>query len=129
MKALAVLLIFANVVCAFAATAAKPPLKYDGEIAKRAEVILIAQSKFLTRQLKPWDQDASAKFLFNGTSKELDIRSAAHLAFGLAVIARVNNDAAAPDDAIALLKFLLPTHGAGGKLCTDGKPWHNQWQS
>lgn len=33
------------------------------------------------------------------------------------------------DRALSILRFLLPTHGAGGVPCADGKPWRNQWQS
>ena len=113
----------------YATTAPKLALIHEGEIARRIEPILRKQSKYLVAQLRPWKQDPRALLLGNGGSLEGDIRSNAHTAFGLAVLARVFDDRAARDQSVAILRFLLCTHGAGEMKCADGKQWHNQWQS
>jgi hypothetical protein len=121
----------------YAASAAQPILTHRGELAQRIEPLLLKQCAYLCGLLKPWQDDPKALLLFKGTSGEMDIRSAGHLAYGLATIDRtISADVAggisraeARDRAIAILRFVLPTHGAGDKRCTDGKQWHNQWQS
>lgn len=121
----------------YATTRAQPALKQRGELARRIEPLLVKQCEKLLKQLQPWDQDSQAQFIFKGSSHEFDIRSAGHLACGLAVIYRAMPDDAASmsvrnaarDRAIAILRFALATHGAGGKLCTDKKQWKDQWQS
>ena len=110
----------------------KPPalaLTHRGEIAQRVEKILRRQSRFLAQQIKPWDADAGAAFITDGHSHEAGIRPNAHAAFGMAVIHACLDDPAARRDALKLLRFLLPTHGAGGAGCLNGKQWRSQWQS
>ena len=108
---------------------AKVDLSHSGDLSRRIEVVLQKQTSALVPQLHPWDQDSAALLLYRGNSTEVDIRSNAHLVFGLAVLHRATGDKASSDKAIAILRFLLPTHGAGEMKCADGKQWHNQWQS
>src|SRR5262245_46955469 len=102
----------------FATSAAKLELNSRTDLARRVEATILQQARYLTTQLKPWAKDPQALLLFKGTSTEQDIRSAAHMAYGLATIARTMPDnpaaAGAKKNAIAILRFLLPTHGAGG---------------
>ncbi len=117
----------------YATSAAKIELNTRTDFARRVEAVLHNEARFLIPQLKPWQKDPTALLLFKGLSTEQDIRSDAHLAYGLATIARAmpEDPSTAEDrkDAIAVLRFLLQTHGAGGMTCNDGKQWHNQWQS
>lgn len=108
---------------------AKVALLRDGEIAQRLAPILRKQARFLIAQLHPWSGDTKALLLTSGGSIEGEIRPNTHAAFGLAVIARAFDDDAAREKSVAILRFLLPTHGAGGVKCADGKLWHDQWQS
>jgi hypothetical protein len=122
----------------FATTQAAPAHARRGEVCRRVEKLLIQQARYLGSTLHPWPQNPQARLLTDGKSDEHNIRPNTHTAFGLAVLARCLPDDAFPpeftrqqahDDAIAILRFALATHGAGGQRCTDGKQWHNQWQS
>ena len=87
--------------------------------------------------LHAWEKDPAALLLTTGASDEHGIRPNAHTALGLAIMTRSMADGyakgltrqTARDKAIAILRFLLPTHAAGGVTCNDNKPWANQWQS
>ncbi len=113
----------------YATSAAKASLAHDGPLARRAAEIIKKQGGYLASQLHPWDQDAHALLLTRGGSSEGEIRPNTHAAFGFAMLGRVFDDSQAKDKSIAILRFVLPTHGAGGMKCVDGKQWHNQWQS
>src|SRR4051794_5185406 len=122
----------------FSAKQAEPPIRSRGEISHRVEKILIQQARYLVSTLHPWDQDDRALLLTDGGSIEAQIRPNAHTAYGLAVLYRAAPDEAFKDDftrqiahdkALSILRFLLPTHGAGEVKLKDGKLWHNQWQS
>lgn len=122
----------------YSTTQAQPEIHSHGDICKRVEKILIQQGRYLASTLHPWDHDTQAMLLTHGGSLEADIRPNAQTALGLAVMDRALPDDAFPldfsrqtahDDSLAILRFLLPTHGAGGIKLRDGKLWHNQWQS
>jgi hypothetical protein len=113
----------------YASAAARPVLQADNPLARRVLAILEKQAAALQRQLHPWEHDSRARLLTSGASGEAGIRPNAHVAFGLAVLYRCTGNTQHRDDAIAILRFLLPTHSAGGMRCLDGKPWHSQWQS
>ena len=95
------------------------------------------QARYLAAQLKPWEGDPTALTMTPSKSMEHDIRPNAHFVYGLATLYTSvgtsytsqlsRNDCR--DKALGLLRFILPTHGAGGKQCNDGKQWHSQWQS
>ena len=106
-------------------------LEHHGEVTQRLEAMIQKQALHQVALLHPWEKDQTALLLTTGASSEHGIRPNAHAAFGLAVIHRtmpqLEMDAGAK--AIALLRFVLATHGAGGKTCADGKPWRDQWQS
>ena len=118
-------------------SAAQPLLLHRTQAMRRLEPLLAQQARYLIGTLKPWDKDASATLLTAGKSDEHSIRPNAHTAYGLAVMARcIPADARgevsageARDKAVSLLRFLLPTHGAGEVACADGKQWRGQWQS
>src|SRR5256885_2018197 len=97
----------------FRTCSAKIDLKTRTDLARHVEAAILQQSRFLSAQLHPWEKDPTASVLFKGTSTENDIRSNAHLAYGLASIARAIPDASAAADAkrqsIAILLFLLQT--------------------
>jgi hypothetical protein len=122
----------------FRTTAAQPRLTGRGPLARRLEPILLQQARYLAAQLRPWEQDPRAMLLTDVRSNEHGIRPNSHTAYGLAMLSRVLPDEAfaagftrndARQGAIAILRFVLPTHGAGGRRCADDKPWHSQWQS
>ena len=113
----------------YATTRANPSTNLRGEVSDRVEAIMRKQSRHLVAKLRPHDGDPSAALLTDGRSTEAGIRPNGHAAFGLAVLARTTGDTDARDHALKILRFLLPTHGAGGARCADGKPWKNQWQS
>lgn len=107
-------------------------------LADRIEPVLLQQARYIISTLRPWDGPTSgAQLLTDGRSGEHGIRPNAHAAYGLAIMAAVVKPGSAPgpsaeenrERALALLRFLLPTHGAGEVPCSDGKLWHNQWQS
>jgi hypothetical protein len=120
-------------------TSAAKPIIHDPSSPwqKRVTFALRKQSAYLVSQLHPWSGDPAALTMTPSLSKEHDIRPNAHLVFGLAALATTVPDdpnstmtgALAREKAIGLLRFILPTHGAGGKPCSDGKQWHAQWQS
>jgi hypothetical protein len=113
----------------YASKSPEPIVKNRGEVAQRVEKVLRRQARFLANQIKPWANDANAGLITDGKSVEASIRPNAHAAYGLAVMYRIMDVPSARRDGLKLLRFLLPTHGAGGATCADGKPWHNQWQS
>lgn len=113
----------------YATARANVSLAHDGPLAQRAAEIIKKQGNYLASQLHAWDQDPHALLLTHGGSTEGDIRPNTHTAFGFAMLGRVFDDSQAKEKAIAILRFVLPTHGAGGLKCADGKQWHNQWQS
>jgi unsaturated rhamnogalacturonyl hydrolase len=112
-----------------------------GPIMQETERLMIQQARALMAELQPWSVDASAALmpLRKGVaSSEHGIRPNAATAKGLAILVRLAPDEAFPADftraqarerALAMLRYLLRTHGAGGETCADGKPWRNQWQS
>ena len=127
-----------DLVTLFRTQTSQPSLAYHGEMATRLEPILVQQSRYLVSLLRPWEQDEHALLLTKGGSGEHDIRPNAHTAAGLATIYRCLPREQFPADftpefcrdrAIDILRFLLLTHGAGGKRCADGKNWRGQWQS
>lgn len=121
----------------YQASAAQPVLTRRNEFNRRLEPIMMQQARYLIGFLHPWDQDRDALLLTGGGSGEHDIRPNAHTVYGLVTLARcVREDYISGltpelcrEKAIAMLRFLLATHGVGGKICRDGKQWHNQWQS
>jgi hypothetical protein len=122
----------------YAATRANPALRTRGPIMEELEPLLLQQARYLVSQLHPWDKDPAAQLLTTGQSNEHGIRPNATTALGLAIVSRTFPDQALPktfprnlarDRALAILRFVLPTHGAGNVPCADGKPWRNQWQS
>lgn len=116
---------------------ASPDVSHRGELCRQLETHLIKQGRFYISQMRPWKEDARAVLLTTGLHTEHGLRPNAHAASELAIIARFATDgypkdfspAIAKEKSIALLRYLVYTHGAGGKLCADGKPWKNQWQS
>lgn len=126
----------------FRTAAAQPPAKHRGPLMRDVEPLLLQQARHLVSQLRPWAGDAHAALLplvpRKAPSSESGIRPNAHTAKGLALLVRLVPAEAFPADfppavarerALALLRYLLRTHGAGGETCDDGKPWKNQWQS
>lgn len=125
----------------FRTTAAQPPAKHRGPLMHELEPLLIQQARYLVSELRPWAGDATTALLplvRRAPSSESGIRPNAHTAKGLALLVRlVPADAfpaefppaAARERALAMLRYLLRTHGASGETCSDGKPWRNQWQS
>ncbi|MBI5769930.1 MAG: hypothetical protein HZA93_19295 [Verrucomicrobia bacterium] len=109
---------------------------------RELEPIMVQQARYLVALLQPWAKDPRAAALpptpNRPASGEHGIRPSAHTAKGLALLARLAPDAAfsgaltratARERALAIVRFLVRTHGAGGEVCADGKPWRNQWQS
>ena len=121
----------------YAAKAAQPRLDRRGPLAHRLEKLMLQQGRYLISTLHRWEKDPSALSLTRSGSNEHNIRPNTHTAFGLAVIYRCIKDGYPPgvspelcrDKAIAILRFVLSTHGASGKTCSNGKQWRNQWQS
>lgn len=125
--------------------APRPRLQHKSHLAARIEPLFFQQARYLLGTLRPWEDGATtgAMFLTDGSSGEHGIRPNAHTAYGLAILARFVLQPSSSDRAeafsglrdrcgeaaLALLRFLLPTHGAGGVPCTDGKLWRSQWQS
>ena len=125
----------------FRTTAAQPPAKNRGPLMRALEPLIIQQARYLISELRPWNGDSSTALLplmRRTPSSESGIRPNAHTAKGLALLARLVPAEAFPSDfspalardrALAMLRYLLRTHGASGEVCSDGKPWRNQWQS
>ena len=122
----------------YATVAAKPSLEHRGELAQRLEKTMFNQSRYLISTLHPWEKDEKALLLTTGKSGEHGIRPNGHTVYGLAIMYRCFPDEAfskqltredCRDTIIAMLRFVLPTHGAGEMLCANDRPWHNQWQS
>jgi hypothetical protein len=124
----------------FAAHSPQPHLAHRGEFAMRLERLLVHQARYLVSTLHPWEHDERIMLLTGGGSTEHHIRPNSHTAFGLAVLYRLGSESLQGEPAglspelcreraIAILRFLLPRHGAGGEFCKDGKQWKNQWQS
>ncbi len=119
----------------YATSQPAPALAHHDEISQGLEPILLKQARFLVSQLHPWEKDKAALLLTKGNSTEADIRPNAHAACGFATLYRCNlkterlSPEIARDKAIAILRFLLPTHGAGGVTTNDNKQWMTQWQS
>lgn len=122
-------------------TAAQPATRHRGPLMRAVEPLLIQQARFLIAELQPWAPDPQAArlpLLRGAPSGEHGIRPNAHTAKGLALLDRLLPDSAFPaalprhlvrDRGLALLRYLLATHGAGGGRCDDGRPWQGQWQS
>jgi hypothetical protein len=121
----------------FFCRAAQPEITQQTETTNRIKALIMQQASALTAQLQPWGKDPAALLVGPGTSDESSIRTNGHICFGLAIMARCMTDGypqgltrkIAHDKAIAMLRFLLPTHAAGGVTCNDNKFWANQWQS
>ncbi len=121
----------------FATSAAQPLLNERGELARRLEPLMAKQAEYLAGTLRPWTETSGALSLTDSKSGEHGIRPNAHTAFALAVMVRTMGDdfpaglsrETCRDKAVAILRFVLPTHGAGGRKCSDGKQWKDQWQS
>jgi hypothetical protein len=104
----------------FKARQADPALTYRGEIAQRVERIILKQARFVGQSLRPWKQDARAFLLTDGKSNEPGIRPNTQAIYGFAAIYRAMPDGSdavftrqtARDQAIAMLRFVLPTHTA-----------------
>lgn len=121
--------------------AAKPDDEHRGPIMRALEPLMIQQARYLVSELGPWAKDSSVSLLpllKRTPSSEHGIRPNAHTAKGLAILVRLAPDevfpenfprAAARENALKILRYLLRTHGASGETCTDSKPWKNQWQS
>lgn len=126
---------------AFRTTAAQPPRRHRGELMRALEPLLLQQAKALASELRPWNDLPGTALLpltRRAPSSESGIRPNAHTAKGLALLARLVPEEAFPADftparartlALALLRSLIRSYGAGGETCTDGKPWRAQWQS
>lgn len=113
-------------------------LSHEHELIGRLEPLLMQQARRLAQTLEPWPDAPRAKYLGPGRDMEHEIRPAAHLVNGLAVLARAAGEGAFPpdyprqavrEDAVALLRFLAAAHRAGGKQASQGRQWYNQWQS
>ena len=123
----------------FHTTAPQPLLTHaDNPIARRIQPLQIRQAGYLVSTLKPWQGHPGALSMTVSGSNEHSIRPNARTVDGLAIMVRSLPDEAFPTtltremcrkNAIGILKFILYTHGAGGLKCSDGKQWHNQWQS
>lgn len=121
----------------FATSAAQPLLSGRGPLARRLEPLMLGQARHLLSWLHEAPGTSGALSMTRSASDEHSIRPNAHAAFGFAVLFRAVGENYPPgtspelfrDRAIDLLRFILPTHGAGGARCSDGKPWRDQWQS
>lgn len=123
----------------FFAAAGQPVQIHRTPLMVELEPLLMQQARHLVSLLEPWDQVPNALRLPGSThSREHSIRPNSHTALGLAILVRLAPDEAfgpgltrqeAREKSLALLRFLIWTHGTGGKLCDDGKPWNSQWQS
>lgn len=125
----------------FKTAAAQPPARHRGPVMRQLESLILQQARYLVSELKPWGRDPRAALLplqSKTASSENGIRPGAHTAKGLALLVRLAPDEVFPpafprtlarDRALALLRYLLRTHGASGEACADGKPWRDQWQS
>lgn len=112
-----------------------------GPIMREMEALMIQQARALVAELSPWSADPTAALMplrKGAASAEHGIRTNAATAKGLAILVCLAPDEAFPADftraqarerALAMLRYLLRTHGAGGETCADGKSWQNQWQS
>lgn len=125
----------------FRTAAAQPPAQHRGPLMREVEPLLIQQARHLLSELRPWSRDphtALLPLLRRTPSSESGIRPNAHTAKGLALLVRLVPADVFPADfpptlarerAVAMLRYLLRTHGASGETCDDGKPWRDQWQS
>ena len=125
----------------FRTAAAQPPARHRGPLMRDLAPLILQQARYLVSELRPWAGDATTALLplaRRTPSSESGIRPNAHTAKGLALLARLVPAAEFPaefsptvarDRALALIRYLIRTHGASGEACADGKPWRNQWQS
>ena len=119
----------------YATTAPQPRIAHRGELAVRLERLQIQQADALIARLRPWDKDPRGLLLTDGQSAESGIRPNTQTVSALAILARTLPDDGTThtrhyrDTAVRMLRFILPTHRAGGALCSNGKQWHSQWQS
>jgi len=122
----------------YATESAQPDLQFQGRLSGRLEKLMFQQAKYLISTLRPWEKDQNALLLTDGSSAEHGIRPNAHTAFGLAIMYRCIPHKNYPkglspdecrDRAIDVLRFVLPTHNAGGMTCNNQKQWKDQWQS
>jgi len=119
----------------------RPANAHRGPIMQAIEPLMIQQARAVVAELLPWEKDPSVALLplrRDPASGEHGIRPNAATVKGLAILVRLAPDEAFPADftrkqarerALVMLRYLLRTHGAGGEVCTDGKPWRDQWQS
>ncbi len=98
--------------------------------------LMFQQGEYLMGLLHPWDEDPKALLLTDGNHGEHGIRPNTHTAFSFAAMVRCIDEPfpqSSREDyraaALAILRFVLPTHSAGGLTCSDGKTWYGQWQS
>jgi hypothetical protein len=117
--------------------APNPDVSHRTDVTDRIKALVMQQARAMIEQLQPWGKEPNALLVGPGLTDENTIRTNAHIAFGLAILSRCAFDGYPPglsrktahDKSIAILRFLLPTHAAGGVLCNDNKHWANQWQS
>lgn len=121
----------------YATTAARPCMDNQTEAGRSLVPLMLGQGNYLLGELRPWEKDPQALLLTDGNHAEHGIRPNAHCAFSFAAIYRTVpgpfDGECQPEDyrdaALGILRFVLPTHGAGGATCSDGSPWNGQWQS
>lgn len=108
------------------------------EMATRLQPLAIRQAGYLISLLHPTTGLTGAQSITSSNSNEHGIRPNTRSINGLAMMVRSLPDEAFPttltramcrDHALQMLRFVLPTHGAGGLPCADGKLWKDQWQS
>lgn len=122
----------------YKAAPAKLDRLHKSAIDERVKALCIRQGAYLVSLLKPYENTTGGLSLTKSESDEHSIRPNTHTAAGLAIMAASMEDSDFPttfsrelcrQQALGLLHFVLPTHGAGGARCSNGKQWKGQWQS
>jgi len=123
----------------FRTAAPELDLRYStSSVAIRLRPLLVRQAGYLISLQKPAVGLPGAVSIAGELHNEHSIRPNARTLNGLAFMARTLPDDAFPttltrpmcrDNAIAMLRFVLPTHGAGNIMTASGKQWNSQWQS
>lgn len=121
----------------YATRAAEPQMGNQTETGRSLVPLIVGQGTYLLGELRPWEKDGEALLLTDGNHREHGIRPNAHTAFSFAAMYRTvpaeafgkHGREEFRDAAVGVLRFVLPTHGAGGATCSDGSPWKGQWQS